>query len=339
MKRFTGITVFAVSLVLLLSAFPAYSQEKVVNLRYAHFMPSVTKQAVLADQWCKEVEKRTNGRVKITFHPGSTLMPAPQTYDGVVKGIGDIGWSIFSYTRGRFPLIEVIDLPLGIRTGYVATQMINAFYAKFKPKELDEVKVLYLHAHGPGILSSKKPVAGLDDLKGMKVRSTGLSAKIAQALGAVPVGLPITETYDALMKGVAEGVLIPVEALQQWKLMEVTKFTTENYGSSYSTAFFCVMNKEKWASLPPDIQKIIEKVNEEWIEKTGRLWDDMDREGRELAQKKGHKFIALSKEEDARWAEKMKPILEDYVKANKAKGLPGDEALKFCQDYLKANQK
>ena len=339
MKRFTGIMVLAVSLVLLLSAFPAYSQEKVVNLRYAHFMPSVTKQAILAEQWCKEVEKRTNGRVKITFHPGSTLMPAPQTYDGVVKGIGDIGWSIFSYTRGRFPLIEVIDLPLGIRTGYVATQMINAFYAKFKPKELDEVKVLYLHAHGPGILSSKKPVAGLDDLKGMKVRSTGLSAKIAQALGAVPVGLPITEAYDALMKGVAEGVLIPVEGLQQWKLMEVTKFTTENYGSSYSTAFFCVMNKEKWASLPPDIQKIIEKVNEEWIEKTGRLWDDMDKEGRELAQKKGHKFIPLSKEEDARWAEKMKPILEDYVKANKAKGLPGDEALKFCQDYLKANQK
>ncbi|MGD0485677.1 MAG: TRAP transporter substrate-binding protein [Syntrophorhabdales bacterium] len=324
---------------LALTAYPA-AAEQVITLRYAHFMPPITAQAINSEQWCKEVEKRTNGRVKIDFYAGSTLTPASQTYDSVVNGIADIGWSILSYTRGKFPLTEVIDLPLGYKSGYVATKLINAYYEKFRPKEFDETKVLYLHAHGPGILTtSRKPVYKLEDLKGMKIRSTGLSAKIAQTLGAVPVGMPITETYDALRTGVTEGVLIPVEALRQWKLAEVTEYTTEDYGSAYSTGFFCVMNKNKWNSLPPDVQKTIEAVNQEWIERTGHLWDSIDSEGRKWALKQGHKFIPLSKEEDARWSERVRPIFDDYAKTMKQKELPGDQALKFCLDYLKANQK
>ena len=99
------------------------------------------------------------------------------------------------------------------------------------------------------------------------------------------------------------------------------------------------MNKNKWNSLPPDVQKIIEAVSQEWIEKTGKIWDRIDVEGKEWAMKQGHKFIPISKEEDVRWVEKVNPILDDYVKTMKEKGLPGDQALKFCLDYLKANQK
>jgi TRAP-type C4-dicarboxylate transport system substrate-binding protein len=285
------------------------------------------------------VEKRTNGKVKINFHPGASLLPAAQTYDSVVKGLADIGWSFMSYTRGKFPLTEVIDLPLGYQSAYVATKLANAFYKKFKPKEFDEAKVLYLHAHGPGILTTKKPVYKLEDLKGMKIRSAGLSSKIVQKLGGAPVGMPISESYDALSKGVAEGILIPVEGLQTWKIGEVTKYTTENYGSAYSTGAFVVMNKSKWNSLPPDIQKIIEAINEEWIERTGKLWDTGDAKGKEWALKQGHKFIPLSKEEDARWSASVKSMLDEYVKGMKEKGLPGDQALEFCLEYLRANQK
>ena len=341
MKRYA--TIISLLFICLLSIFltplPSDPQEKVITLNYAHFMPSVTKQCILAEQWCREVEKRTNGRVKISFFPGSTLMTAPQTYDGIVKGIADIGWSILSYTRGRFPLTEVVDLPLGYNSGYFATKLINDFYGRFKPKELDEVKVLYLHAHGPGLLVTKSPVSKLEDVKGKKIRSTGLSAKIVEVLGGVPVALPIGETYDALMKGVAEGVLIPVEALQQWKLAEVTSYVTESYGAAYSTGFFVVMNKEKWNSLPPDIQKTIEAIDGEWIEKNGKLWDEIDKEGKGYALKRGIKFIPLSREENTRWAEKVNPLLDDYVKNMKAKDLPGQEALKYCLDYLKEHQK
>jgi len=309
------------------------------KLNYSIFFPAPHKHSVLATEWAKEIEKRTTGRVVVTMHYGGTLTPAPQVYDGVVKGISDVGMSVFAYTRGKFPLLEVIDLPLGAKSGWAATRLINDFNNQFKPKELDEVKVMYLHAHGPGILHTKKPVSKLEDLKGMKIRCTGMAAKIVGALGGAPVAMAMGETYDALSRGVVEGSMAPFEALQGWKWGEVVKFTTENYGSSYSTGFFVVMNKEKWNALPPDIQKIIEKVNEEWIEKTGKAWDEIDKAGKDFVLKLDNKIILLSQEEDWRWAKTVKPLLDDYVKSMKEKGLPGNEALKFCLEQLYKIQK
>jgi len=323
---------------LVLLASSAWGQAKPMELSYSIFFPAPHKQTVLATEWAKEIEKRTNGRVKINMFPGGTLTPADKCYDGVVQGISDIGMSVLAYTRGKFPLTEVIDLPLGYKSGAAATKLVNEYYEKFKPKELDEVKIMYLHAHGPGILHTKKPVTKLEELKGLKIRSTGLSKKVVEALGGTPVAMPMGETYDALSRGVAEGSMAPIEALQGWKWGEVVKATTENFGSAYSTAFFVAMNKAKWSALPPDIQKVFEEVNREWIEKTGKMWDEIDKSGREFTLGLGNKIIQLSKEEDARWAAAVKPILDEYVNDMKAKGLPGEEALKFCQERLKQLQ-
>jgi TRAP-type C4-dicarboxylate transport system substrate-binding protein len=239
---------------------------------------------------------------------------------------------------GKFPLTEVADLPLGSTSGLVATKLINEYYKRFKPKEIDEVKVMYLHGHGPGILHTKPPVNKLEDVKGMKIRCTGMAAKIVAALGGAPVAMPMPDTYDALSRGVVEGSMAPQEALQGWKWGEVVKYTIECWGASYSTGFFVVMNKDKWNALSPDIQNIIEKVNEEWIEKTGKSWDEIDKAGRDFTIKLGNKIVSLSKEENNRWANAVSPILDDYVKSMKSKGLPGDEALQFCLDTLKKLQ-
>jgi TRAP-type C4-dicarboxylate transport system substrate-binding protein len=99
------------------------------------------------------------------------------------------------------------------------------------------------------------------------------------------------------------------------------------------------MNKDKWNSLPANTQKIIEQLNVEWVEKMGKLWDELDKEGKDVFLQKGGKVVVLTKEENARWAARLRPMLDEYVKNMKAKGLPGEEALKFCQDYLKAHQK
>jgi TRAP-type C4-dicarboxylate transport system substrate-binding protein len=269
---------------------------------------------------------------------GGTLTPADKCYDGVVKGISDIGFSVLSYTMGKFPLCEVLDLPLGSRTAVGATRLVNDFYKKFQPKELDETKLMYLHAHGPAFVHTKKPVYKLEDLKGMKIRGTGTTTKVVANLGGTPVAMPMSDAYDAISRGVVEGVVCPVEALQGWKLGEVVKFTTQNYGSAYNMVFFVVMNKNKWNSLSPDIQKIIEQVNEEWIVKQGQLWDEIDKLGIDFAVKQGDTIIPLSKEEDARWAKAVSPMFDEYVKDKSAKGLPAEEALKFCQERLKQLQ-
>jgi len=95
------------------------------------------------------------------------------------------------------------------------------------------------------------------------------------------------------------------------------------------------MNKDKWNSLPADVQKTIEGINKEWIDKTGKSWDEIEKSGKEFTKKLGNKIISLSAEEHKRWTEAVKPILQDYVNAMKAKGLPGEEALAFCNETLK----
>jgi len=318
-------------------AFPGISSaaDAVIKLNYSNFFQAAHKNSISAEAWSREIEKRTNGKVAISYFPGGTLTPAAQTYDSVVTGIADIGFSVFAYSRGKFPLLEVIDLPLGYKSGAQATELVNAFYAKFQPKELDEVKVMYLTAHGPGFIHSKAPISTLDDFKGKKLRASGIATKIVTLLGGVPVGTTMPETYEALRTGVVEGSVGPMEALKGWKWGEVVSSSTLNYASAYSTAFFIVMNKQKWAALPPDVQTVFTEVSKEWIVKQGKTWDEIDAEGMDFVKARGNKIINLTPEEDAKWAEKVKPMLDEYVANAKSKGLPGEEALKFCLDFLK----
>jgi TRAP-type transport system periplasmic protein len=327
----------AVALIVCFSVSSSVAQQKIFKLTYSHFWPVGHPVTALIADWAKEVEKRTNGRVTVTIFPNGTLTPADKCYDGVVKGISGLGSSALSYTRGRFPLMEVIDLPLGYKNATIATNLANATYKKYQPKELADTKVMYFQAHGPGILHTKKPVRTLEELKGLKIRSTGLSAKIVAALGATPVAMPMGETYDALAKGVADGSAAPMAALEGFKWGEVVKYSTENFGSSYTPAFFVVMSKNTWASLPADVQKIIDGINEEWITKTGPVWDEYDKGGRDFALKLGNQIIRLTKDEDERWAKKVSVTFEDYLTDTKKKGLPGQDVLRFCQDYLKKN--
>jgi len=314
----------------------AFAQTK---LNYSIFFPAPHKHSVLATEWAKEIEKRTNGRVIITMHYGGTLTPAPQVYDGVMRGLSDVGMSVCGYTRGRFPLTEVVELPLGHRSGWAVTKVINEYLNKFKPKEFDDVKMMYMHAHDPGLLHSKKPVNKLEDLKGMKIRAFGAVTKIVTALGGAPVSMAMGETYEALSRGVVEGSIAPYEALQGWKWGEVVKFTVEAPAMYYSSAFFIAMNKDKWNALPPDIQKIIEQVNVEWVEKHGKAWDEIGKAGKDFTIKLGNQIVKVSADENRKWERALKPLYDEYVKSMKDKGLPGDEVLKFYLEQLYKYQK
>jgi TRAP-type transport system periplasmic protein len=325
-----------ISLVFLPVLVCSLSHAQVVTLKYSQTFPAANKFSTLSEQWCKEVEKRTNGRVRVTHYPGATLTPPVQTYDSVVKGIADVGLSFCSYTRGKFPLTEALDLPLGIKSGLQGTMMANEYLKKFKPKEFDETKVAYLATSPPHFLFSKKPVNNLEEMKGLKIRATGTSGKVVQALGGAPVGMPMGEAYDSLSKGVVDGIVCPYEPMKGWKLAETVSSCTE-YEQVYANVAFVAMNKDKWNAISKADQQAIEKINEEWAEKQGKLWDELNVEGKEVFVQRGGKTIVLSKEENARWTPRLRPILDEYVKAMKEKGLPGEEALKFCVDYLKAH--
>ncbi len=342
MKRLSCIVVVALLFVVSLCfvSIPASAQDKTVTLRYSTFFPVSHPNAAISADWCKEVEKRTHGKVKVRHYAGATLTTPQQTFDSILSGVVDIGNCVLGYTMGKFPLSEILDYPLGYPSGLVATRLANEFFNKFKPKEFADVKVLYFHAQGPGIIhTTKKPITKLEDLKGMKMRTYGSNASFMSLLGGAPVAMPMGDAYDALSKGVADGLMCGYEALKGWKLGEVVKYSTENYGTAYTATFVVAMNKGKWDALPPDAQKAIEAINKEWIEKQGKLWDTMDQEGKDFILKRGNKITTLSAEENQRWATQAQPLFEEYVKKMKDKGLPGADALKFVRDYLKAQKK
>lgn len=339
MKRY-GCACFTVMFILFFSlaaALPAHSQEQVIKLKFSTFSNPVAGLTGIADRWCKEVEKRSNGRVKISFYPGGTLVPANQSYEATVKGITDVCLTAQQWTAGRFPLTEGAALPLGVKSAQQGTKMMNAWYTKFKPKEYDDVKVLYMFASGPSHFMTVKPLASVSNLKGMKIRAAGETSKIVAAMGAVPVSVPISDAYEAFQRGVCQGVFLAAEGLKAFRWGDVLHGLQWNEGIGSISTLLVVMNKEKWASLPPDIQKILDQVSYEWIEKTGKGWDDIDRDAIEFAKTKGMKVTTISKEEQAVTVKKMKPLLDAYLMNMKKLGLPGEESLKFCQDFLKTN--
>jgi len=328
----TGLCLFIIGLALLFTVPQVHG--KTMELTYSVFFPPTHGQCQAAMDWAGEIEKRSQGKVKITVFPGGTLTSAPQCYDGVVSGISDLGMSCFAYTRGRFPLMETLDLPLGYPDGRTATLVANDFVRKFTPGELDDVKVLYIHAHGPGLLHTKVPVRNLEELKGMKIRSTGLSAKVAESLGAVPVAMPQGATYEALQKGVVEGTFAPIETLKGWRQAEVIKSTTDCRDVGYTTAMFVVMNRKKWEALTPDLRKIFEDVSREWISVHGKVWDDLDREGRDYTLSLGNGIIQLTDTENKRWIEAVKPLIDNHVEMTEKKGLPAAAAVEAVREGI-----
>jgi len=100
------------------------------------------------------------------------MLTAPAMIKGIESGIADIGLSHIEYTPGRMPVMEACDLPRAIASGWTANQLVNDFYNKFKPKDWDKVKVLWMHASTPSVLITKKPVRTMEDLKGMTIRAT-----------------------------------------------------------------------------------------------------------------------------------------------------------------------
>jgi len=322
MKHFSRMTLVVIGVAALIFALSPQAVAKTYKLTYSNFFPPTHIQSKLAESWCQEVEKRTGGKVKVDYYPGQTLTKAKQCYDGAVEGVSDLGFSVLAYTRGRFPVMAAVDLPLGYTSGRVATQIVNMVYDKFKPREFRDVQVMYLHAHGPGLVHTKtKPVRKMEDMQGLKFRGHGTSALVVRALGGTPVPKPMPETYEMLQKGVVDGAVYPFESNKGWKLGEVTKYATAAFGAAYTTSFFVVMNKDKWNSLPSDAQQTISEINREWAAKHGEAWDSSDMIGIKYFLNQGGQIIGVDAGEQARWKKAVAPIIDDYVAKSKKKGI------------------
>lgn len=306
------------------------TQGNTIELKLAHFWPAAhPAETQLVQPWAKDIEKASNGRIKITSYPGETLAKANDIYDGVVKGSIDIGISCFSYTKGRFPVCEVFELPgITYNTSKAASRVAWETLQELNPKEVQDTHLIMVLTTGPGDIYSKTPVRTLEDLKGLEIRATGMSAKTLAALGATPVGMPQSDAYESLSKGVVKANLGPDEVLKGWKQAEVTRYLTKT-PFLYNTVFFVTMNKDRWNALDPDMQKIITDVSKKYFEEVAAgLWDKQNQEALKWAvDEKKMEVINLSPEETGKWIGLVTPVQQETLEAINKTGLNGQEII------------
>ena len=229
-----------------------------IKLTYALFQPATAALSKVQTEYAQELEKRTNGRVQVQVMQGGSLLGAPAMFQGIKNGIADMGNGITSYSPGNFPFTSIAELPSAAQSGWVVSHAMYDFVTKYQPKEWDGVHMLTTvssAADAMGVGMGKVPVRKLEDLKGKSIRTN--HADITAALGATIKDVPMAEVFDAVSKGVLDGVHGSLEPFRAWKLGDVCKHVTVNTASGQpSILWYNIMNRNKWNSLPPDIQKI-----------------------------------------------------------------------------------
>ena len=283
-----------------------------IKLSYANFPPAPTFPCVQMERWKKEVEKRTGGTLLIDTFPGGTLLGAKEMMDGVIAGQADIGCLCMAYQPGRFMLTNATSLPLGIPDARVGSLVLWDLFKKYKPDAFSKVKVLTMFTTAPSNIMSKIPIRNLSDIKGVDLRASGGAAQILSAWGANLVGMPMSETPEALQKGVVDGLFSSLEVMKDFKFAELCRNVTMTNTVIYP--FAVVMNLDKWNSLPEDVKAVLEKLGEEQAEWTGNYMDNHVKESIDWS-KETYKveFFEPSEREKAEWNKLLAHITDKWI--------------------------
>ena len=327
-------------IICLFSNVSAFAEQ--VVLRYHSFLPMPhSTNSKLVKPWGERLASQSNGEIKIEIYPSMQLGgKPPQLVDQVRDGVVDIIWTVAGYTPGRFPKLEVFDLPFIASTAFATSQASQEFAETLGKSDLSDYKVLAVHVHAPGTIHTQNTlIKSIDDFRGLKLRGpTREITKMLNSLGATPVGMPVTQVAPSLSKGVIDGMVVPWEVMPSFKLHELTKAHTEISGDRglYTTPFLFLMNKARYEALSVQHQRIIDKNSGMALAKiAGRLWDEIEMPARNLAVLAGGEFYELS----GRALEEIKAVgnevTDEWIAAAAENGLNGMELVRSAQTLIK----
>ncbi|WP_048441677.1 TRAP transporter substrate-binding protein [Caenimonas sp. SL110] len=319
MKRY--LLTFAAAAAALMCA-PASAQTVLTGSSWIHPTHALT---VSLREWCGLVEKNSNGKVKCNILPRH-VSTAPGTYDAVRNGLVDVSFTVHGYTPGRFLLTKMAEFPfLGDSSEpiSVAFNRVAMKYPQFGT-EHPGVKPLAYFTHGPGVVfNTKKPVAKMDDLLGLKWRvGGGVVNDISKAIGMNVTLKPAPESYELLSGGVMDGTLFPAESVEGFRLDKIIKHQTIFPGGLYNTSFVFMMNADKYNKLAPDEKKAVDDASGEVLARLiGRQWDKADRLSNALMQANNVATVKADAKFVADIKAKTSPLEQAWVKDAEAKGL------------------
>src|SRR5881394_1114306 len=334
---FRSRTLVATALVCAAFAAPVQAQ---VTLTYSSWVPPTHHLTIWQQNWTKDVEKATNGRVKFQELPKAPAA-APGTFDAVRDGLVDLSYVTASYTPARHILPLMAELPGAGATAEINSVAFSRIHWKHFQQvgEYKGVKLLGVWRHGPGQMFTKKPIKSLDDFKGQKIRTGGgIAEQVANAIGASAFVKPAPESYELLNSGVADGVFFPFESIASFKLDTVINQATLFPGGMYSSSFGFFMNEDKWNKLSKQDQAIIEKHSYEYAARSnGQSWDKADQVGLNALKAAGANIVTANAQMQAEAKKRSAPIIDEWIKQadEKYKGLNAKAVLDEFHAELK----
>jgi TRAP-type C4-dicarboxylate transport system substrate-binding protein len=311
------------------------AQQKVIELSYNINYNATQIPGKVCYYFADQLNKRSNGQLQVTVYPAGTLSDPAQVYQSVVDGIADFGQHTVTYTPGRFLEVEAAHLPYNFSDGWVSTRVNTDFINEFKPASLNDTHFFFAVAPGPYELQACTNTPAIHipaDLKGKKMRVTGATGTaFVEAYGGTAVGITMNEAYDAASKGVFDIIIAPPEALKGWNFADVvSSMTMVPYG--YCTANMLVMNKDKWASLPQDMQDLVNTVAAECVDYYGYSWWYSDIIGMDHLASMGKEIIYPEKSTYPDWEAPLQGMINKYYDDAEAAGLPGEEYYNYVKE-------
>jgi TRAP-type C4-dicarboxylate transport system substrate-binding protein len=341
MKRRTLVQGAAAAAATLGTPLAAFGQQT-VTLKFHTFMaPMSNVWLTMHKPWMDKVEKDSGGRIKFEAFPAMQLGGTPpQLYDQVRDGVADVIWTLPGNNGGRFPRVEVFELPFMMNNAEATSKAYWEYFQTQAPDEFKETHVLAVQVHGPGVIHSvDKPVRSAADLRGMKVRGpTRLVTRMLASLGATPVGMPLPGIPDALSKGTIDGAVIPWEVVPSVKVHELTKFHSEfpaDMPALYTTTFVMAMNKARYDSLPADLKRVID-ANSGMATSAflGRTQQSNDPNGRKSASDRGNTIHTFTKAEAEDFIKRSSAIDDEWVADMDKRGFKGAQLLSSAKALI-----
>ena len=321
----------------------ALAQE--VTLKVHHFLPATSPaHKKLIEPWCDRIAKQSKQRMRCQIYPAMQLGGTPaQLYDQAKDGVVDVVWTIPSYTAGRFPLVEVFELPFMTRGAEGSSRALWRYVQAHAAEEFREVHPLAFHTHGGGVFHMvDKRIEKRSDLRRLKIRApTRQTNRMLAMLGATPVGMPASQIPEALSKGVVDGALLPYEVVSALKADELTRYHSEidpKAPAIYTTVFVLAMNPASYSGLPPDLKAVIDANSGlELSALAGRVFADNDAIGR--GRIPASKINQIPLPEVERWQKATQRVVDGWVKEVAGKGYDGRLLLESARRLIAEHAK
>ena len=320
----------------------AAAQDK-IELKVSHFVPPTHGFHVdVLEPWGKDLEKRTGGKVQVRlFAANSPFGKTENQADQVRQGVVDVAWGLNGIPRGRFLRTSIMEFPFVAESADSASRTLWAMLPGTLAEDYKGLKVLAVHCHNPGLFhTGSKPLKSIDDVKGLRMRAPNPPTQaLLQYLGATPVGMPPTQVYENVEKGVIDGAVFPWDAIKGFRLEAILKHHLD--ARVYTSCFHVVMTEQRFAALPADVRKAIDDTTGAvMVNNFGALWNRWDQAGLDACKARNNNIVSVSNEQREKWRVQLQPVIDSQLAELEKGGIANaraiyDEMRKRIADLVK----